>query len=101
MNKQELILLDEILNESNKIDKVLIGKRGFYIYYNEPNKKVKEIKIHIHYCGFCAWGSGRDIDKEAGRNGVWIGPFETSEQASNFAKFVIDIPNVAQCSCIK
>lgn len=101
MNKKELILLDKKLDEFNKIDKVLISKRGFYIYYNEPNKKVKEIKIHIHHCGFCAWGSGRNTPKEAGRNGVWIGPFETSQQATDFAKFVINIENVSLCSCIK
>jgi hypothetical protein len=99
MTKEELILLDKKLDESNKIDNVLISKRGFYIYYNEPNKKVKEIKIHVHYCGFCAWGSGRDIPKEAGRNGVWIGPFDTPEQAEEFVGKIINVEKCSRHSC--
>ena len=69
MTNQQLTILQNSLDESNLKDKILINKMGYYIYYNEPNKKSKEVKIHIHNCRFCAWGSGRDTTKETGRNG--------------------------------
>lgn len=54
MSKKELTALDVSLCTSDTKDKILIRKRGFYAYYNEPNKNSKEIKIHTQNCGFCA-----------------------------------------------
>ena len=101
MTTKQLTKLDNELDITNPKDKILIDKRGYFIYYNEPNKKIKEIKIHIHNCGFCAWGSGRDIKKEAGRNGVWIGPFKTPEQAEKFANNIIKPDKQSRHSCVK
>ena len=100
MNYNQLSKLDGSLDILDKKDKILIDKRGYYIYYNEPNKLKKEIKIHIHTCGFCAWGSGRKTDKEAGRNGVWIGPFNTPEQAKKFAIDNVKPDKLSAHSCV-
>lgn len=86
MGRDELIQIDKNLDASVSKDSILISKRGFYIYYNEPNKETKEIKIHSHICGNCAWGMGKITIKEVGRNGVWIGPFQTCKQAEDFAR---------------
>lgn len=99
MTTEELKKIDIELDSSVIKDKILISKRGFFLYYNEPNKKIKDIKIHTHDCGFCAWGIGRDIEKEAGRNGVWIGPFSTKEQAEKFAKNIINPDNLSTHTC--
>lgn len=90
MTKRDLTILDNSLKISDTKDKILINKRGFFVYYNEPTKKSKDIKIHTHNCGFCAWGSGRDTKLEAGRNGVWIGPFNTINQAENFITTILN-----------
>jgi hypothetical protein len=96
MTREQLIRIDNDLDVTIEKDSILISKRGFYIYYNEPNKNRKEIIIHSHICGNCAWGSGKITNKEVGLNGVWIGPFQTSEQArffgeSNFVGCVITV----------
>lgn len=100
MTKTDLTLLDTSLNIADKKDKILIRKRGFFIYYNEPNKNSKEIKIHSHNCGFCAWGSGRDMELEAGRNGAWIGPFKTVNQAENFITTILNSLPFSHHTCI-
>ena len=47
----------------------------FYCYLNVPTKNDRIIKIHIHSCGFCNYGTGRDLKgNEPGRNGAWLGP---------------------------
>jgi hypothetical protein len=85
MDSNEIRGIDEKLVSENLTDSILINKRGYFIYYNEPNKKHKIINIHNYNCGFCAWGSGRKIDnKIPGKNGVWIGPFGNIEQAKDF-----------------
>lgn len=99
MTSKQLIELNNSLDPKSKKDKILIDKRGYYLYYNDPNKKLKDIKVHIYTCGFCAWGSGRDISKEPGRNGVWIGPFRTPEQAEAFAVNILNIENVSRHTC--
>jgi hypothetical protein len=100
MTKRDLTIIDNSLSISNAKDKILIHKRGFFVYYNEPTKKSKEIKIHTHNCGFCAWGSGRDTILEAGRNGVWIGPFNTINQAENFITTILNSTQFSYHSCI-
>lgn len=100
MTKRDLTILDNSLKISDTKDKILINKRGFFVYYNEPTKKSKDIKIHTHNCGFCAWGSGRDTKLEAGRNGVWIGPFNTINQAENFITTILNSTQFSHHSCI-
>jgi hypothetical protein len=56
--------IDKLLDKSLEKDEILIKKRGYYLYYNEPNKNDKDIMIHKHDCGFCAWGSGNNREKK-------------------------------------
>jgi hypothetical protein len=79
---------------------ILEKKRGYYLYYNEPTKLRKEVNIHLHTCGFCEWGSGRQ-NAEPGRNGVWIGPFKTVNQAENFANQILKPNGLKNHTCIK
>jgi hypothetical protein len=81
-------------------DEILIRKRGYFLYYNEPNKKRKDVKIHINTCGFCAWGSGNGRNPiQPGRNGVWIGPFSKKIQAETFSKNILGIDDVTSHTC--
>lgn len=86
MKIKELKQLDTTLDNFNDIGQILKDKRGYYIYYNKPNKKEKPIKIHKHYCGECSWGSGKIKNKTTGKNGVWIGPFSNAGQVDIFIK---------------
>jgi hypothetical protein len=100
MKANELQKINNSLSIEDKKDKILIEKRGYFLYYNDPNKKVKDIKVHRYDCGFCAWGSGNGREsKIVGRNGVWIGPFDTVEQAEYFTMNVINIDKVSIHSC--
>jgi hypothetical protein len=99
MNAKQLRKIDSELDYNFSKDNILINKRGFFLYYNEPNKRLKDINIHSHDCGFCTWGSGRETVKEVGRNGVWIGPFRSTDQAETFARNVLIIENVSRHSC--
>lgn len=99
MEAKQLQEIDDELNINSRKDNILINKRGFYLYYNEPNKRIKDIKIHGHNCGYCAFGSGRVIEKEPGKNGVWIGPFSSTEQAESFARKILMIEDVSSHSC--
>ena len=99
MNSIEINKIDQKLESENAIDNILINKRGYFIYYNEPNKKQKIINIHNYKCGYCAWGSGRNIDnKLPGKNGVWIGPFGNVQQAK---EFIIGFLGTSSFSCHK
>ena len=42
MTTKQLTKLDNELDITNPKDKILIDKRGYYLYYNEPNKKRKD-----------------------------------------------------------
>jgi hypothetical protein len=99
MYSRDLKAIDVRLDPKVGSDLILINKWGYFLYYNEPNKKVKDVKVHIYNCGFCAFGSGRDATQEPGRNGVWIGPFSSKEQADNFATLVLNISTVSSHSC--
>lgn len=99
MDVKQLQEIDAELNVNSKKDNILINKRGLYLYYNEPNKRIKDIKIHCHDCGYCAFGSGREIRKEPGKNGVWIGPFSSTEQAESFARNILNIDVVSPHTC--
>ena len=101
MKNSELIKIDLALDNIKKIAEILENKRGFYIYYNEPTKSTKNVKIHRHDCGFCAWGSGMRINSEPGKNGVWIGPFKNSKKALEFAQNIIKPNKQSNHTCIK
>lgn len=101
MERNILMKINNELNTINVKDSILISKRGFYLYYNEPNKNRKEIKIHSHICGNCAWGSGKISNKEVGRNGVWVGPFQTCKQAQDFANNHFAGCDIEIDSCVK
>ena len=102
MKKKELELLDSFIDVLTTAIEILKKNRGFYIYYNEPTKNIKNIKVHSHLCGFCAWGSGRGVKlKESGRNGVWIGPFKNPKQAKLFGKNTLMQDNISEHKCVK
>jgi hypothetical protein len=102
MKKKELELLDSSIDILTSALEILKKNRGFYIYYNEPTKNIKNIKVHLDICGFCAWGSGRGVKlKESGRNGVWIGPFKNPEQAKLFAENTLMLDNISEHKCVK
>ena len=84
MLTKTLMTIDKSINSPSPIAQILRAKRGYYIYFNEPNKKSKKLLIHKHTCGQCAWGSGKIKVKEPGKNGVWLGPFSRQSQASAF-----------------
>jgi hypothetical protein len=101
MRRNELIKMNNTLGNT-PADKILKKKKGLFIYYNRPNRQTKKIKIHNHFCGQCAWGSGKLSVKEAGRNGVWIGPFKSEKQIIDFVKDNFnDLTNkIERCSCL-
>ena len=99
MTIEELKEIDNGLHQFDAKDKILIDKRGYFLYYNEPNRATKDVNIHVHFCGFCAWGAGTNRDSEPGRNGVWIGPFSEIEQAQTFAENVLNELNYTTHSC--
>jgi len=105
MKKEKLIALDKKLDATLLSSQILIDKRGYYFYYNEPNKRDKPLLIHKYFCGECAWGSGKRKKKELGKKGVWIGPFAEINYAVEFIKgnFPPDIAKlVKNCpDCIK
>lgn len=101
MKNKDLKILDNLLEKLKLSSEILISKRGYYIYYNEPTKATKNVKIHTHDCGFCAWGSGRGIDtKESGKNGVWVGPFNNLKQARIFAENILNSVKISNHGCI-
>ena len=97
-----LIQLDSKLDKSKMSEQILIDKRGFYFYYNIPTENTKVVKVHVHSCGHCAWGSGKRRKKEIGEKGTWIGPFENFQQAKAFAtaKLNITASFIEACACI-
>jgi hypothetical protein len=97
-----LVELNNLLIAENPSDAVLIRLRGFYFYYNEPNEATHNILIHRETCGFCQFGAGTQRNAEPGRNGAWVGPFSTPEQAEQFAlrHFPYRGGNVVKCGCV-
>lgn len=102
MARQQLEEINNQLNNNDPKDRIIIRLRGFYFYYNEPNEATHEILIHIETCGFCQFGAGTNRNSEAGRNGAWVGPFSTPEQAEQFAlrHFPHRGGDVGRCSCV-
>ena len=102
MKKEKLIAINSILDQMGPFGELLSQRRGLYIYYNEPTAKTRQIVIHKHTCGNCAFGSGKQTSAEAGRNGVWIGPFSTTIQVnSHIKKFNLTDVEVKKCTCTK
>jgi hypothetical protein len=102
MSQQTLDEINNDLNQKDSKDDILRRLRGFYFYYNEPNEATHTILIHREQCGFCRFGAGTKRNSEPGRNGAWVGPFSTPEQAEQFAlrHFPYRGGNVGRCSCV-
>ncbi len=98
MSRKELILFDEKLNKQNEIDCLLISKRGYYVYYNKPNRDIKPLKIHHHTCGECRYGIGKIPEAAPGRNGVWIGPAHSIESLQIIIQDMLG-ETTSNCSC--
>lgn len=104
MNRRKLIILDKSLNVFQPAQEILSKKRGLFIYYNKPNRKTKLVKIHKHFCGQCAWASGKMGKKNVGKNGVWVGPFSEMKFVEQFLKDNFhDLIGLVDktCSCLK
>jgi hypothetical protein len=74
----------------NSLDVISLGIEilkkgiGYYVYYNKPNEKTRNFIVHQLTCGQCAWGTGKIPGSEPGKNGFWIGPFSSKNQATQF-----------------
>jgi hypothetical protein len=98
MSRKELYSFDQKLNDQLEIDRILIRKRGFYVYYNKPNRERKPLKIHHHTCGECCYGIGKITKAEPGRNGVWIGPAYSIESLQIIIQDILGAES-SLCSC--
>lgn len=105
MTKEDLIKLDrELEKDDSSTSAILRALRGYYFYYNSPNRETKPIKIHQHFCGNCCWGAGKISNSDSGRNGTWIGPFSDVIQIENFIRDNFeDLFNQIDktCGCLK
>lgn len=101
MTKEEIIKIDNNLQIDSKTDNILIKKRGFYAYYNKPNKSDRDLIIHHHTCGNCFYGIGKITDSEMGLNGIWIGPSITIKSLQNHIKEMFNEEANLCSSCIK
>jgi hypothetical protein len=103
MNKKELSKVDKAIESLNVLAALALKKRGFYAYYNIPNKSSRTVVIHKHNCGQCAFGTGKIINSISGKNGVWIGPFLKKPNARSFFKeyFNNQINGITYCQCAK
>jgi hypothetical protein len=102
MKRSELEKVDKLVDELENIGTILKAKRGIYIYYNEPTKATREIILHRHTCGQCAYGTGKKIVKSPGKNGVWIGPFSATSQVDQFLKGSgLSFSKKKVCNCFK
>lgn len=80
MPRKELERFDSELDiNHSETARLLSKKRGYYVYYNMPNRETKPLKIHKHTCGECFYGIGKQPNALPGRNGVWIGPSHSIE----------------------
>jgi hypothetical protein len=98
-------VLEEInnhLNENDPKDGILIRLRGYYFYYNSPTEATHTVLVHRDTCGHCCFGAGTERNLEPGRNGTWIGPFSTPEQAEEFAArhFPHHRGGIGRCTCV-
>lgn len=79
MTREDLIRFDSQLDLTKPSDEILSKKRGYYVYYNIPNKLTHTLMIHHHTCGHCKYGTGKIKNALKGRNGAWIGPCHSKE----------------------
>lgn len=98
MTREELIKIDSNLELTKIADQFLAKKRGYYVYYNVPNKLTHALLIHHHTCGHCKYGIGRLTNAKAGENGAWIGP---SHSIEGMRAIILDIFGIypALCTC--
>ena len=99
--KEKLKKLEKSLDTIALGIEILRKGIGYYVYYNKPTKTTKLFKIHNSSCGQCAWGTGKIPGANAGRNGVWIGPFSSTVQASTFVNDNLNpLPGqIEACNC--
>lgn len=73
-------------SDSSKVKIIFSGKPlskdFFYLYHNWAAGQ--ENKIHLESCAHCNYGFGQRRIQIRGRNGVWIGPFDTPELAEEY-----------------
>lgn len=98
MTKDEIFEIDKVLDSKSKKDSLLIEKRGYYVYYNKPNKHDRHLMIHHHTCGNCCFGIGKFSEAEAGLNGIWIGPSETIESLKSHMNDIFGLESEL-CRC--
>jgi hypothetical protein len=98
VSRKELNKLDCGLESQIDVDRMLINKRGYYLYYNKPNRDSKHLLIHHHTCGECCYGIGKQPNTKPGRNGVWIGPSHSIEALQIIIQDMLG-EETALCSC--
>lgn len=103
MNKKELSKVDKAIESLSSLADLASRKRGYYAYYNIPNKSSRTVVIHKHNCGQCAFGTGKISNSISGKNGVWIGPFIKKTHAISFFEqyFNEQTQGIAYCPCAK
>ena len=55
---------------------------AFYVYENWTHKKAI---VHLGRCRHCNHGQGIHV-RDSGRNGRWLGPYESEDQCLQVAK---------------
>jgi hypothetical protein len=102
MPRQLLEEMNDHLNENDPKDGILIRLRGYYFYYNNPTEVSHTVLVHRDTCGHCCFGAGHNNNAEPGRNGAWVGPFSTPEQAEEFAArhFPHHRGGINRCGCV-
>ncbi len=101
MTREEIEGINNHLNGNDPKDRIIIHLRGFYLYYNDTNEATHTMLVHRDTCGHCCFGAGTERNFVPGRNGAWIGPFSTPEQAEEFAArhFPHHGGGVGRCGC--
>lgn len=101
MSRKELESFDTDLNNNqSETGQLLSKKRGYYFYYNIPNRETKPLKIHKHTCGECCFGIGKQPNALPGRNGTWIGPCHSIDAMITIIQDIIgETPTT--CTCCK
>lgn len=95
MTKKEIKDARKKLPENSVFNSIINQKEGFYYYFNWMAGI--ENKLHYCECGHCAFGSGKRDDSENGKNGVWIGPFESRKIAKEALKIRFRLDHVQEC----
>ena len=60
------------------------AKMTYHVYENWTVRP-KKARIHFSNCRYCNDGKGTNKPKKEGRNGRWLGPFDTFQEAQEAA----------------